>query len=81
MKIKAKDLRLADVVDDSPFIGGFHTAIVSKIKEETVRLFRPYGVTADFSYSGGVICYVGIEEYEIPRDNSEIEVFLRKDLK
>lgn len=43
--------------------GAYMTATVCKVNEDgTVDLFRPYTHTADFSYTGGVICYVGIED-------------------
>lgn len=41
---------------------GYDNATVSKLNEDgTVNLFRPYTHTNDFSYTGGVICYVGVE--------------------
>ena len=58
--VDGKDLRLGDVVrlyDDA-----YADATVKNVTNAVVTLFRPYVVTADFSYSGGVICYVGIEE-------------------
>lgn len=44
---------------------------VQNITADEVTLFRPYTHTADFSSTGGVICYVGIEEWkdEIRRDS------------
>ena len=55
------EIGLGDVVKCSE--GAYMTATVCKVNEDgTVDLFRPYTHTADFSYTGGVICYVGIEE-------------------
>lgn len=74
-------LRLADTV----ILDGcapWSAAIVSKITDTEVKLFRPYGTTADFSYIGGVMCYVGIEEFSIPRQSRrEVEVVARKELR
>jgi hypothetical protein len=76
-KIKARDMKLADYVSLHA-TGLFDTAIVSNITESDVHLFRPYGTNADFSYTGGVICYVGIEQYSIPRDSQVEYVLLRR---
>jgi hypothetical protein len=75
------ELRLADtVILDG--LAPWRAAIVNKITDTEVTLFRPYGTTAEFSYSGGVICYVGIEEFTIPRQSSvPVEVVARKELK
>lgn len=78
MKIKASELKLADTI--RMFDGPWNCAIVRQIKEGQVFLFRPYGETADFSYVGGVIPYIGIEEYSIPADERMIEVMNRKEL-
>lgn len=79
MKIPTKDLRLGDVV--RAFDGPFGTAIVKQIEDGVAHLFRPYGTTGDFSYTGGVICYTGIETFPLVlTDNVEIEVYERKEL-
>jgi hypothetical protein len=55
------EIGLGDVVKCGE--GAYMTATVCKVNEDgTVDLFRPYTHTADFSYTGGVICYVGIED-------------------
>ena len=64
-RIDGKHLQLGDVVrlyDDA-----YADATVKNVTNAVVTLFRPYVVTADFSYSGGVICYVGIEEFSVSR--------------
>ena len=81
LKIKTSQLQLADVVRMSPDTMAFSTAIVTQIKDNIITLFRPYGVTADFSYTGGVICYTGIEEYTIYSSDREVELLERKVLK
>lgn len=81
--IKARDLQLGDVLNiGSLGTAAWHTAIVNRIEGENIHLFRPYGTHADFSYTGGVICYVGIEQYTIPR-MSDVEYYVheRCDLK
>ena len=60
MMVEIKDLKLGDVVNlDTQAYGH---ATVRKINEDgTVVVFRPYVHTEDFSYTGGVICYIGTE--------------------
>lgn len=80
--IKARDLQLGDEINCNPHgSGGWNTAIVKKVTDDTVRLFRPYGHHADFSYTGGVICYIGIEEFEVPKNDMEYYVYRRVVLK
>lgn len=59
--LKTNELKLGDVV--KAFDGPFGTAIVKQIENGLVYFFRPYAVTADFNYTGGVICYTGTEEF------------------
>lgn len=79
VRVKAKDLRLADTVRCYTALWNF--AIVKNIKDGQVTLFRPYGTTEGFSFTGGVICYIGIEEFEIPANDDVYEVLERKTLK
>jgi hypothetical protein len=69
---KAKDLALGDVVQLSD--GPYSCATVKKVGEDEVTFFRPYVQTADFSYTGGVPCYIGIEEFSVYRGDSEFDV-------
>jgi hypothetical protein len=82
-RVKRSELQLADVIDPFPDYGfdAWQAAIVKQITETEIRLFRPYGATADFSYTGGVICYVGIEEYALPRDDSAVLLIRRRELR
>lgn len=41
----------------------YGSATVKKITPEFVVLFRPFVQTGDYEYTGGVPCYVGIEEF------------------
>jgi len=66
----AAHLRLGDRVRIGSQDDPFNTAIVKKVTETEALLYRPYGHSEDFSYSGGVICYVGIEEITIPRNGN-----------
>lgn len=60
----------------------FGTAIVKNVTETEVTFFRPYGTTADFTHTGGVICYVGIEEFSLPRSRSDkFHVYSRPSLR
>ena len=75
-----RELRLGDVVQ--LFDGPFGTATVQKVTDEAVHMERPYGVSADFSYTGGVITYIGHEHVVYPRDSAAVlKVWSRKDLK
>jgi len=80
--IPASQLRLADIVllklQDG--ISPYSFATVKQVKDGWVTLFRPYTHTDDFSYTGGVICYVGVETFEIPADDSPYELCERKEL-
>jgi hypothetical protein len=60
-KVTAAELKVGDVVE--MFDGPWSTAIVKQVADNKVHLFRPYGTTADFTCTGGVICYTGIENY------------------
>jgi hypothetical protein len=55
------ELRLADCVEAVD--GPYGTAIVKQIANGIITFFRPYAANADFSHTGGVICYLGIEEF------------------
>ncbi len=81
-KITPKQMQLGDTVRYQPFGSAWNVAIVKQITDKDVTLFRPYGTTADFSYTGGVICYVGMEQYTVPLCSSaEYELLGRRDLK
>ena len=78
--VKTCDLRLADVV--KVFDGPWSTGIVTHIDGNMVTMFRPYGTTADFSYSGGVIPYIGTETIKVPVDSSRMFLVMeRKELR
>ena len=78
--INATNLQLADKVirvtnDGSPDLKlGIST--VQQIKDGIITMFRPYTHTSDFSYTGGVICYVGIEEFTISQSDQQKEWIL-----
>ena len=54
------DLQLADQVER---VGTLGVVTVKMLTDDSVTFFRPYTHTGDFSYTGGVICYVGIETW------------------
>lgn len=68
-EISATALKVADVV--RVFEGEWGTAIVKNIAGGLVHLYRPYGHAENWSYSGGVICYMGVEEFTRPCTDSE----------
>lgn len=80
VEMPAAELRLADVVRVTD--GAWGTATVIKIEEDAVTFFRPYVQTADFSYTGGVIPYIGIETFRVGKgDTRPYRVLERKELK
>ncbi len=79
--LKASELKLADEVQ--LFDGAYGTATVKNITENgEITFFRTYVASADFSYTGGVICTIGIEEVVYHRSDTKMfKVWNRKDLK
>lgn len=74
------ELQLADVVQ--VLEGPWGTATVVQIKDNIIHLERPYGTTADFSYTGGVIAYVGLERFTMFADSkTTVTLWQRKELK
>lgn len=75
-EVLAKNLQVGDVVKCLKF-EEFSTAIVRGIDHETnsVVLFRPYATTAGFTYTGGTIPLIGIEEFKIPRNDTLYTVY------
>lgn len=70
--VKTNELQLGDRImrfldSNEPDLEGGVTT-VKQIADGNVSMFRPYTHTADFSSTGGVICYVGIEEYNVEVD-------------
>lgn len=80
MKLKMSELKLGDTIRFWPHLK-FTDSVVKQIKDGNITFFRPYVHTADFSYTGGVICYIGIEEWNHPVDEQEIELLERINLK
>ena len=64
-KVAIKDLKLGDVIRLG-MSGTYEDATVYRInKDGSVQVWRPYVTTADFSYTGGVIPYIGIEDFAL----------------
>lgn len=59
------DLRLGDVVQTAFTSEPYNDATVKTINGDKITLVRPYIHTSDFTYTGGVIPYIGYEEYTI----------------
>ena len=77
--ILPRDLQLADNVrlGDGPYMD----AVVVQIKDDMIHLRRPYMATADFSYTGGVIATIGLEEVKLWKgDQRPLELLSRKEL-
>ena len=72
-EINGEKLNLGDIVitsDNSPYT----FATVRNLTPDTVTLFRPYVHCSDFAYTGGVICYIGLEEFNCSRNAPFIRV-------
>jgi len=75
---KPRNLKLRDVVRMRGNVNPFGTAVVYNIRDGMVHFYRPYAVTADFETTGGVIPYIGIEDYAVELTSSvEYEVLER----
>lgn len=75
--IPATELRIGDVV--KVFDDEWGTAIVKNIAAGLVHFFRPYGHADNFIYSGGVICYTGVEEFTRPHTVTEMVYVYRRE--
>lgn len=73
--VKLSELTLGDKV--KLFDGPYGFATVRQVKDGEVTFFRPYVATGDFSYTGGVICTIGIEEFKTNRTDQKWEVIER----
>ena len=80
-QITVSEMQLADTIrlfDCEPY----GDATVRQITEEEVLLDRPYTHSADFSYTGGVILYTGIERCTLWKGSKKLYTLLdRKELK
>jgi len=80
--MKAKDLQLGDVVEWESSEMPFSTMRVVQIEGGFVTLFRPFVKIDDFSWSGGVLHYLGFEYVKVRRDDAgNFKLFERKILK
>lgn len=82
--LRPSELRLGDTVqlmsDDGPTMRSFGCSIVKQVEDDSVTLFRPYGATANFSYTGGVICYVGIDTHKVYK-TPDVQMYMLLDKK
>ena len=80
LKLKPCDFQLADIIRLG--MSTYEIATVKQIEDGIITLFRPYVHTGEFEHTGGVTCYVGIEEFVIYASSEfEYEVLERKTLK
>lgn len=77
IETRVMDLQLGDVVILGP--GPYMTGTVYRIDPNSVMVFRPYVQTADFTYTGGVITYIGHEDVSLHRDNRTVTLVSRRD--
>jgi len=67
--VRGKDLNLGDTV--RLFEGAFPDATVRDITATAVSFYRPYVHHEDFSFTGGVLCFTGVEEFSAPIDSDK----------
>ncbi len=81
--INANELQLADTIDMNPGMNSaYMTATVKQVTTHEVHLIRPYMMTQNFSYTGGVICSIGWEDITILVDSCrKFSLLERKTLK
>lgn len=69
-QVKGIELALGDIVLCSAHGETYNCATVKQLSEHEVTLFRPYVHTEDFSYTGGILCFIGIEEFKASRSGT-----------
>lgn len=75
-EVLVSELELGDVVELS--VSPYGTATVCNVTENEVEYFRPYTHHEDFTYTGGIICYVGIEKFKEYRHSDKTIKLLEK---
>jgi hypothetical protein len=65
------NLRIGDVVwqlryDGTPYNEPFNDLTVINKTDSEITFFRPYVSLANFTYTGGVIPYIGISQFNVP---------------
>ena len=45
--------------------------VINKTEKE-ITFFKPYVSLADFTYTGGVIPYIGVEKFSVPINNWQV---------
>jgi hypothetical protein len=74
-RIPCKDLMLGDIVQ--VFEGEWGTAIIKQIKDDCITFYRPYATHDGVSYTGGVICLMGLEVFSCPINDTSYYVYRR----
>ena len=72
-KSKVRDLNLGDIVRVSSGMEYSSATVYRKLDDGSACVWRPYVHTGDFTYTGGVIPYIGLEDFTLSPD-SEVEV-------
>lgn len=65
MEVEGTELVLGDEI--RAFEGAYGWVTVVKVDEDTVTVFRPYVHVGNFSYTGGVLHYLGSETFTLAR--------------
>lgn len=74
--IQTREMQLGDVVRSSD--QEFSDSTVKQIQDGFITLVRPYIHTSDFATTGGLITYIGLEEYKVFQDSSRTWTLLSR---
>ena len=77
-KICTLDLDLGDHIKLFEYGQAYETYLVIRLEYGLVHLRRPYMTHSNFSYTGGIVWSVGIEECTIRRSVDSIVWLMRK---
>ena len=70
--VKASELQIGDIIRLSSIDNGYADCTVYNLENGSAHLIRPYIHTADFLHTGGVITYIGQEDFSIPLNDTMI---------
>lgn len=76
--VKVSELQIGDIVRLGTNDNGYADATVYNIKDGNVHVFRPYVHVSDFITTGGVITYMGHEDFSIPVSSSGTVILLSR---
>ncbi len=69
-EVKATELRLGDTVRITPVTEAYGDCMVEQIANGEITFARPYMHHGDFSHTGGVTTYIGLEKFKAHMSNT-----------